>query len=1022
MPSFPRVALLCLGLAAALITSLLFRSASTDAAPPLAPAASASIAPALSVFTQLASIPAAPSASSAPVPAFYRRTRPLRIDPSFSSSATLDPAAQIGQRLRFELFDDIAWQGLVTRAETVGPERVNLYGQLEGIAGSDFIVTLHGTEAAAMSFTTPGNSSRYQVRTAAPGQLLAIELAPELLPPCAHDHTAATPDPALAQQARQHAALLTQHAAEVSLPGSSYGSFGQQGGSVGGLTFTNVDVMIAHTAAAQSGAGGAAGILALVDHMVARANATFINSRVGLRLRLVRLEPVIYTETGNINTDLSRLTNLSDGHLDALHATRTAVGADLVTLVTENTGGSAGLAWLYDAGGGDAAFGFNVVQRAGCESSYVHEVGHNFGCEHDRANSGAGDPLYPYAYGHRFTPTGYGQLRTVMAYAPGDAVPYFSNPDVTYLGMPTGIAIGSPGQAHNAQVLNNTKAAIAAYRTTSGNQPPTVTLTSPTDTTSLVALQNVALTATATDPDGTVASVRFYQLSSDNLWSFSNVTSVSLGADTTAPYQQIVPDAPAGYLTYAAVATDNSGAVSTATVSVTIAPWYRQEHLAMPAGFASDLELVGINSTGKIAGTVKSAATISRAARWSSTTPTLLAPLPGDVHSTALAIGDDGTVYGQSTSNSNVRRAVRWSPAGTATDLSTAVLGQNLISAFGQDATNRSLYVRQGGRGYRDSSITPLNFIPSAIASSGLIGGTDFDLGPSAWRAARWNGGASSTTLAPQASYLSSWGWALNRSGSVVGISSPTTSGWSGTNWRATYWPANTTTPIDIAPLGSTASTAESINDHHEIVGYFGSSFNTPFLWRADLGSINLQHVVLPSPDADLRRGRAINNRGVIAVEARDGAAFVPVRLTPIGGLSHSHWASTHFSLVEFDAALLTGDTADPDGDGLPNLIERAFNLNPRVASAAYSSTGYPALGFDEVADKLTLTFHRLRAPSDVTYTVEATSNLAGTWSSVGAVEVSRIALNADWDEVVYQSTSSPGPGTPVFLRVRVSR
>jgi len=1020
MPSFPRVALLCLGLAAALITSLLFRSAFTDAAPPLAPAASALTAPVLSVFTQLASIPAAPSASSAPAPAFYRRTRPLRIDPSFASSATLDPAAQIGQRLSFELFDDIAWDGLVTRAETIGPERVNLYGQLEGVAGSDFIVTLQGTEAAAMSFTTPGTSGRYQVRTAAPGQLLAIELASELLPPCAHDHTAATPDPALAQQARQHAALLTQHAAEVSLPGSSYGSFGQQGGSVGGLTFTNVDVMIAYTAAAQSGAGGAAGITALADHMVARANATFINSRVGLRLRLVRLQPVAYTEPGNISTDLNRLTNPSDGFLDTLHATRTAVGADLVTLVTENTGGFAGLAWLYDATGGDAAYGFNVVQRPGCESTYVHEVGHNFGCEHDRANS-SGPTIYPYAFGHRFTPVGYGQLRTVMAYAPGDAVPYFSNPDVTYLGMPTGMAVGSPGEAHNAQVLNNTKAALAAFRATAGNQPPAIALTSPTETTSLVALQNVALAATATDPDGSVASVRFYQLSDDSRWNFSNVTSVSLGSDTTAPYQQTAAAA-AGYLTFAAVATDNSGAVSTATVSVTIAPWYRQERLSMPVGYTSDLDLVAINSAGQIAGTVKSAAPFFRAARWTGTTPTLLAPLPGDVSSTALAIGEDGIVYGQSISDSDVRRAVRWSPAGTATDLSTAVVGQTLAAAFGQDGIGRSLYDNTVGRGYRNATTAPLNFISSAIASSGIVGGTDYVFGSvSAWRAARWDGGDTSTALAPQPTYLSSWGWALNRTGAVVGISSPT-SGWSGTNWRATYWPANTTTPIDIAPLGSTASTAESINDHNEIVGYFGSPFNTPFLWRADLGSIDLGKVVLPSPDADLQRAQAINNRGVIAIEASDGAAFVPVRLTPLGGLSHSHWASTHFSLVEFDAALLLGDTADPDGDSLPNLIERAFNLNPRVASAAYSSTGYPALGFDEVADKLTLTFHRLRAPSDVTYTVEATSNLAGTWSSAGAVEVSRTALNADWDEVVYQSTSSPGPGTPVFLRVRVSR
>jgi hypothetical protein len=342
-------------------------------------------------------------------------------------------------------------------------------------------------------------------------------------------------------------------------------------------------------------------------------------------------------------------------------------------------------------------------------------------------------------------------------------------------------------------------------------------------------------------------------------------------------------------------------------------------------------------------------------------------------------------------------------------------------SAYGQDATGRSLNALGSGRGYRDTTATPLNFKARAIASSGLVGGYDYDFGPAAWRAARWNGGAS-TLLAPQATFLSSWGWDINRSGAVVGISSPSASGWSTATSRATYWAAGATTPTDVSPAGSTSSVAESLNDHGEVVGYSGSSFPAPFLWRQDLGAILLPQVVLPSPDADLRSARAISNRGAIAIEARDGSAYVPVRLVPLAGLRHTHWTSAHFTLAELDAAVLIGDSADPDADSLPNLLERAFGLNPRVADASYSSAGYPVLGRDAGTNKLTLTFRRLRAPSDVTYTVETAGNLAGPWSSAGAVEVSRATLDTEWDEVVYRSVASPAAGAPVFMRVRVGR
>jgi hypothetical protein len=140
-----------------------------------------------------------------------------------------------------------------------------------------------------------------------------------------------------------------------------------------------------------------------------------------------------------------------------------------------------------------------------------------------------------------------------------------------------------------------------------------------------------------------------------------------------------------------------------------------------------------------------------------------------------------------------------------------------------------------------------------------------------------------------------------------------------------------------------------------------------------------------------------------------------------VAGLANAYWQRTHFSIVQVEGTGVAGDTDDPDGDSIPNLAERAFGLNPKVAESV-AGTGYPALAIDGPTGKLTLTFRRLRPPSDLTYTVEASSNLMSPWSTSGAEEISRTAVDADWDQVVYRSTSAPAPGAPVFLRVRASR
>jgi len=83
------------------------------------------------------------------------------------------------------------------------------------------------------------------------------------------------------------------------------------------------------------------------------------------------------------------------------------------------------------------------------------------------------------------------------------------------------------------------------------NMPPSVTLTNPLAGSNLMVGTFVAVAATASDTDGTVAAVEFY----DN--------GILRSTDTTAPYGFTLSDLTAGAHTLRAVAIDNSGSNST---------------------------------------------------------------------------------------------------------------------------------------------------------------------------------------------------------------------------------------------------------------------------------------------------------------------------------------------------------------------------------------------------------------------------------------------------------------------------
>jgi hypothetical protein len=236
---------------------------------------------------------------------------------------------------------------------------------------------------------------------------------------------------------------------------------GSANGALAATAATTIDVMVLYTAQAKAGAGSQTAIDALIDLAVLEANQSYVNSVVPLSLNLVRKQEIEYTESNNFNTDLSRLQSPVDGFMDSVHALRDTYKADLVSLIV-NASSSCGIGYVMtNVSSAFQAYAFTVVSRT-CATGYysfAHELGHNLGCAHDRQTGGTG--AYAYSYGYRNPSATW---RTVMAYAPGNRIPYFSNPLVSYQGEVTGVSSASSLGCDNAKTMSLTAPITAAFR------------------------------------------------------------------------------------------------------------------------------------------------------------------------------------------------------------------------------------------------------------------------------------------------------------------------------------------------------------------------------------------------------------------------------------------------------------------------------------------------------------------------------------------------------------------------------
>ena len=157
-----------------------------------------------------------------------------------------------------------------------------------------------------------------------------------------------------------------------------------------------------------------------------------------------------------------------------------------------------------------------------------------------------------------------------------------------------------------------------------------------------------------------------------------------------------------------------------------------------------------------------------------------------------------------------------------------------------------------------------------------------------------------------------------------------------------------------------------------------------------------------------------LSGTATITVTLGDGALTTSDTFTlTVNPLSPAQtWRQTNFGTI--DNTDVSADSADPDGDGANNLLERAFGMNPTTTDPGSLPT------VDKTVTPLSLTYRKAKSASDLSFIVQESPDLSpGSWITAPGTDQ---IISEDTTVQVIRFTAPANGATKKFLRVQVTQ
>lgn len=148
-----------------------------------------------------------------------------------------------------------------------------------------------------------------------------------------------------------------------------------------------------------------------------------------------------------------------------------------------------------------------------------------------------------------------------------------------------------------------------------------------------------------------------------------------------------------------------------------------------------------------------------------------------------------------------------------------------------------------------------------------------------------------------------------------------------------------------------------------------------------------------------------------VVVTNAGGSVTSDIATLTVNQIGFAAWQTTNFTVSERGDANVSGPNADPDRDGVTNLVEYALGLDPKSAAAS----GLPQVTVQ--GSEWWFTYTRPSDRADLTYVVETSTNLS-TWGTTGITH-ERTATGAT---ETWRARLSITAGQNAFFRLKVER